>query len=171
MDGRFRSCEERYAMKEPLTIRPARDEDQSFIIGLAGRFADFDTPPWRPRQAIEQGVVRWLSHALDHPSDEVLFLVAERPNAERVGFIFLHEQQDFFTATPYAHVSEIAVTPEAVGTGAAEALMEAGAEWARQRGYFRMGLNVFEGNSRARRFYERLGYRPETLSYVRMLTD
>ena len=47
--------------------------------------------------------------------------------------------------------------------------MRAGEEWARQRGYRKLTLNVFEGNRHARAVYEHLGYAAETLRYVKFL--
>ena len=63
----------------------------------------------------------------------------------------------------------IAVTESAEGSGAAGAMLAAAEGWARGRGYAKLTLNVFEGNSRARAFYERSGFRVETLRYMKML--
>ena len=63
----------------------------------------------------------------------------------------------------------IAVTEAAEGRGAGAALMGAAEDWARARGYAKLTLNVFEGNHRARRVYERFGYQVETLRYVKLL--
>lgn len=63
----------------------------------------------------------------------------------------------------------IAVTERAEGQGAGRALMHAAEAWAAARGYPKLTLNVFEGNSRARAIYERFGYQIETVRYVKML--
>jgi RimJ/RimL family protein N-acetyltransferase len=39
--------------------------------------------------------------------------------------------------------------------------------WAREQGMAMLTLNVFDGNARARRVYERNGFAPETLRYVK----
>ena len=49
------------------------------------------------------------------------------------------------------------------------ALLAASEEWARSRGARRLTLNVFESNRRARALYERRGFAPESLRYVRTL--
>ena len=63
----------------------------------------------------------------------------------------------------------LVVVPAAEGRGIATALLRAADDWGRTNGYPWLTLNVFEGNGRARALYERLGYRPETLRYLRPL--
>jgi GNAT superfamily N-acetyltransferase len=62
------------------------------------------------------------------------------------------------------------VSSSAEGHGAGRALVEAAEEWARFEGLELITLNVFANNQRARSVYERLGYAPETLHYVKPLT-
>ena len=49
-------------------------------------------------------------------------------------------------------------------------LVEAAEGWARSERLDLITLNVFANNQRARSVYERLGYAPETLRYVKPLT-
>ncbi|TDD41148.1 GNAT family N-acetyltransferase [Saccharopolyspora elongata] len=46
------------------------------------------------------------------------------------------------------------------GEGVAEALVDAVLSWSLSRGATSVALWVFDGNSAARRFYERVGFRP-----------
>ena len=55
----------------------------------------------------------------------------------------------------------------AAGRGLARRLVERVEQWARARGSVRVDLNVFCANRRARGFYEHLGFRPETVRYVK----
>jgi GNAT superfamily N-acetyltransferase len=66
-------------------------------------------------------------------------------------------------------VAVLAVAAEAEGQGVGRALLEAAEGWTREQGLSMLTLNVFEGNTRARTVYERLGYAPETLRYVKTL--
>lgn len=50
------------------------------------------------------------------------------------------------------------VHPDSRGTGAADALVEAVADWAREQDAARLRLWVVEGNDRAERVYRRLGF-------------
>jgi ribosomal protein S18 acetylase RimI-like enzyme len=76
---------------------------------------------------------------------------------------------DYFTGDRHGHLGMIAVTEAAEGTGAGGALMRAAEDWARDHGYPTLTLHVFEGNARARRFYERAGYQVETVRYVKSI--
>ncbi len=57
-----------------------------------------------------------------------------------------------------AHVYAMWVAPEARGAGVGRALVDAVADWARDRGCDRLVLSVTESNQTARRFYEACGF-------------
>jgi GNAT superfamily N-acetyltransferase len=63
----------------------------------------------------------------------------------------------------------IVVIEEGEGSGVGGALMRAAEAWAREQGYRKLTLTVFEANRTARAVYEHLGYAPETLRYVKIL--
>jgi ribosomal protein S18 acetylase RimI-like enzyme len=78
------------------------------------------------------------------------------------------------------YLSHIAVLAEQRGSGKGKELLHAGEEHARRQGAQRLVLDVEERNTGARRFYDRLGYRPAsairidlggcgTFSFLRML--
>jgi ribosomal protein S18 acetylase RimI-like enzyme len=75
---------------------------------------------------------------------------------------------DFF-GRAHAHISVIATSESAQGTGVGRALMAHAEAWARARGMALLTLNVFDGNTRARRLYERAGFAPETVKYAKQL--
>lgn len=62
------------------------------------------------------------------------------------------------------------VSSAAEGRGAGRTLVEAAEAWARSEGLDLITLNVFANNERARALYQRLGYAPDTLHYVKPLT-
>jgi ribosomal protein S18 acetylase RimI-like enzyme len=67
-------------------------------------------------------------------------------------------------------VEILALAPEAEGRGIARVLMQAAEDWSREQGYSRVTLNVFATNQRALGLYEHLGYRPETVHYLKDLS-
>lgn len=110
-----------------------------------------------------------LEAALERGSNEDPLLIAETSAGEPGGFVYMEQPIDYFRQTPQAHVGVLAVAAEAEGQGVGRALLEAAERWAREQGLGMLTLNVFAGNTRARKVYERLGYAPETLRYVKTL--
>ena len=151
---------------DSLTIRPARPGDRDWILSLAPRLHEFGPPPWRPRDVMDRAVTASIDGALTTPEPDQTVLVAEGGAREPVGFVHLHAATDFHTGERHGHVSDIVVAPGAEGCGVGAALMAAAEDWARARGFRLLTLHVFEGNTRARALYERLGYR---LDIVKML--
>jgi GNAT superfamily N-acetyltransferase len=152
-----------------VTIRPATPADRDFVIETARRFAAFGPPPWRAPHEVVEGEVRCLDTFFDGGMQGASLLIADVGGAA-AGFAFLERATDYFSGDRHAHLGMIAVSQAAEGQGAATALLRASEEWARLEGYAMVTLHVFEGNSRARRLYERAGYHVETLKYVKPLT-
>lgn len=110
-----------------------------------------------------------LAGALERPTVDTSLLVAERAGGQLGGVIYLQQQVDYFRQRPHAHVGILVVGADVEGQGAAHALLAAAEVWARTQGLDMITLNVFAGNQRARAMYERQGYAPETLRYVKRL--
>ncbi|MEO6546729.1 MAG: GNAT family N-acetyltransferase, partial [Ferruginibacter sp.] len=69
----------------------------------------------------------------------------------------------------HAHIADVIVAPEGSGKGIGALLMEKAEEWARSQGYHWLTLSVFAQNTRARELYERLGFGPDIMKYVKSL--
>jgi ribosomal protein S18 acetylase RimI-like enzyme len=153
-----------------VRIRVARPSDRDFILRLAPRLAEgFPLPSWRTQEEVARAESATLVTALGGDSPEGMLLVAETGDGEPVGFVFLDREIDYFRQVPHGHVETIAVAVEAEGQGVGSALLEAAERWAREQGLGWLTLNVFAGNARARQVYERHGYAPESLRYVKVL--
>jgi len=153
-----------------LTIRPARHDDEGFLLRLLPRLADFPLPAWRTAEEIARGDRQILLDALHGRLEHAAILVAESmPGGERAGYVFATTKHDYFTCAAHAHVEVIAVEEGAERRGVARDLMDAVEQWAKRRGYTWVTLNVFDRNSRARAMYEKLGYLPETIHYRKAL--
>jgi GNAT superfamily N-acetyltransferase len=154
----------------PWQIRHAQPADRAFVLGLVARLAEgFELPPWRTAGEVKRAEAATLGRALDAAEDRDRILIAEMPTGERGGFVYLERQVDYFRNTPSAHVAVLAVAAEAEGQGAGRALLAAAEGWAREQGMNVVTLNVFADNARARGVYERLGFAPETLRYLKTL--
>jgi ribosomal protein S18 acetylase RimI-like enzyme len=156
-------------MLKEIIIRRAHAGDRSFIISLARRFAEFPLPSWREAVQIREGTSRVLEAAIYSEEEAIAVLMAEDSEGRKLGFVHLQTHTDFFTGEAYGHVSELAVIEEAEGRGAGSMLMSAAEQWAKEKGYRQLSLNVFTENEKARRMYERLGYEPEVIRYVKPL--
>jgi ribosomal protein S18 acetylase RimI-like enzyme len=150
-----------------LVLRRATAADRATLMGLAARLAGFDVPPWRTAEEIAaaDGRAMVASAEAGAQGDEVL--IAERSGVV-VGCLHMIETTDFF-GRRHAHLSVIAVSEEAEGTGVGRVLMDRAEEWARARGLPFLTLNVFAANTRARGLYERAGFTPEVLRYAKAM--
>jgi GNAT superfamily N-acetyltransferase len=152
-------------------IRPARPTDEATLLGMLHLLAEFPVPLWRTARQIADADLRILLQALHHPDSDSCILVAEDPPETVAGFVFATSRQDYFTGRLQAHIEVLIVLDAARGRGLAKTLIGAVEEWAMGRGHASVTLNVFANNSRARSIYERLGYRPETVHYIKPLDD
>jgi GNAT superfamily N-acetyltransferase len=151
-----------------IIIRPGTMGDRDFVVETARRFAAFGPPPWRTPHEVVAGEVRCLDDFFDGDMRGSTLLIAEDAGRP-AGFAFLEHHTDYFTGERHGHLGMIAVTESAEGRGVGAVLLQAGEDWTRAQGYSKLTLNVFEGNARARRAYERSGYHVETLRYVKAL--
>ncbi|MBA3658923.1 MAG: GNAT family N-acetyltransferase [Gemmatimonadales bacterium] len=152
------------------TIRPARDDERDFVVGLAPRLAQgFELPAGRTAGEIVRAESEALLAALERPDDQQAVLIAERDDGTRGGLVYLQRQVDYFRQAPHAHVSILVVGAEVEGQGAGSRLLDAAEHWARDQGFDMITLHVFDGNRRARAVYERHGYAPEYSRYVKRL--
>ncbi|MDP3774766.1 MAG: GNAT family N-acetyltransferase [Gemmatimonadales bacterium] len=154
-----------------ITVRDAKAEDRPFVVTIAQRLVAFGPPSWRTPQEIVAREVRTLEEFFDHQKTGTALLIATLSTEQLLGYVYLETVEDYFTAERHGHVSIIAVSEDGEGKGVGGALMRAAEVWARSSGFHRLTLNVFEANSRARAVYAHLGYRVETLRYVKVLDE
>jgi ribosomal protein S18 acetylase RimI-like enzyme len=151
-------------------VRPARPSDRSFILGITPRLAQgFELPPWRTAREVVEAESATLENALRPGTARAALLVAEDTEGEPGGYVYANVETDYYGRTQ-AHIEILAVSSATEGRGAGRGLVEAAEAWARSEGLDLITLNVFVANQRARSLYERLGYAPETLHYVKQLT-
>jgi len=86
--------------------------------------------------------------------------IAETAAHELLGYLILGES-GFMTPEAQGFIYDVWVTPSRRGEGVGKFLVEWASDWARQRGYRKIKLEVSETNARARHVYESLGFRPE----------
>ena len=150
--------------------RPAAPADRAAMRALVPRLRAFGDVPFRPADAHDRAEGGALEHALDAPDPAALLVVAE---AEGVGGIagvcYARAGTDYFTGERLGHLDILAVADAAEGRGVGRALIAAAEAWARASGFRLLDLNVFASNARARAVYERAGFVPDTVRYMKEL--
>jgi ribosomal protein S18 acetylase RimI-like enzyme len=151
----------------PFFVREAHPGDRAAVVDLVPRLRAFGPPPLRPPEALDAGERRTLDAFFDAPPGGARLWVAEAAEGAVLGFAYAEPAVDYFTGETYGHLGILAVAAEAEGRGAGRALIETFERWAADSGFRFVTLNVFADNARAVAFYERAGYRPDTLRYVK----
>jgi ribosomal protein S18 acetylase RimI-like enzyme len=150
-----------------VDVRPFRAADREACLALAGRLTE-GVAAWRDPDAVLSAVRGWVAaavEAVDEPS-QAMFL-AER-SGRVVGLVAVAERVHF-SGEVDAYVGELAVAADAEGQGVGRALMEAAEAWARSRGRAHITLETGAANTRAREFYQRLGYLTEDVRLTKAL--
>ena len=150
-----------------VTIRLASRGDEAVVTHLATRLADFNLPRWRIPDEISTADARAMMNAITAAGVDDQVFIAER-DGRPVGCLHVQAATDFF-GLRHAHISVIAVTAAAEGTGVGSVLVVYAEQWAVARGFTLVTLNVFAENARARRLYERNGFEPEVVKYAKPL--
>jgi GNAT superfamily N-acetyltransferase len=150
-----------------FVVRLATTDDEPVLTVFARRLASFQLPPWRTGDDIAgaDGRQMMASVRTGQPDDQVF--IAER-DGEAVGCLHVLATTDFF-GLRHGHISVIATSKAAEGTGVGRALLAFAEEWTRDRQLPMLTLNVFVTNARARQFYERAGMTPELVQYSKPL--
>ena len=153
-----------------MRIRPALARDRTFILDLAQRLVEFGPVPGRDASQMIARDRAVLTNALEDPSAGSAIFIAEDDGGS-VGFIHLTTTDDYYTASATAHIADVVVAPGAGGRGVGSALIAYAEQWALDRGFSMLTLNVFAANRRARDLYTRLGFQEEWVRCIKRVSD
>ncbi len=161
--------EERHDNGSGYAVRPGRRDDAAAAAALWMRSAEEHTAydaVYATSPDAEKIMRRFLAD-LSSSAHSCLF-VAEN-DSEVVGFLSgeIREGSPAFSPKTWAAVEDIYVTRTYRSRGIGRALVDACAEWARDKGANGVSLQVAAGNERARKFYETLGFREVSVYEVR----
>ena len=157
------------AHKGAYEVRPGRRDDAPRAARLwmqsVEEHASYDSV-YEAAPDAEKVMRRFLAD-LSSSSHSCLY-VAEM-DGEIVGFLSgeLREGSPAFSPKTWAAVEDIYVVPEHRSHGIGHSLFEACQSWARGKGATGVSLQVAAGNTRAREFYERLGFREVSVYEVK----
>jgi ribosomal protein S18 acetylase RimI-like enzyme len=156
-----------------FVIRRAKESDLSALgrlgVLLAQTHLAFDRQRFElAAAASEDGYAAFLRHQMKQ--DDVAIFVAERDGAV-VGYVYAELEplswKELREAAGFIH--DLAVETQHQRGGAGAALMEAAAEWLRERGAPRVILCTAERNAVAQRLFSRLGFRRTMVEMTREL--
>ena len=153
-----------------VRVRTAVPADRDAVIALVPRLRAFGDVPLRTTDALDRAERETLETALQEPKADAVLLVADLDDVGVAGVAYVHTATDYFTREAHGHLSIIAVAESGEGRGIGRALLAAAEAWSEARGYRFITLNVFAANARARSFYERAGFAPDTLRYYKEVT-
>jgi ribosomal protein S18 acetylase RimI-like enzyme len=152
-----------------VRIRPALTGDREFILGLAERLIEFGPVPGRESSQMVARDRAVLARTLEQPPADTGLFVAEDDEGTPLGFIHLTTAEDYYSDSDTGHIADVVVSAARGGRGIGSALMEYAEQWARERGFAMLTLNVFTANRRARDLYRRLGFQEEWIRCIKRL--
>ena len=144
-----------------IGVRPLEARDHAEWLGLFHDYVAFY------RAVVPPEVVDLTWSRLMGGSEEMLGLCAEDPEAGLVGIALVVFHRSTWSTTWYCYLEDLYVAPAARGRGVGRALIEAVYAAADERGASRTYWVTEEGNSEARRLYDRVALRAPYVQYRR----
>ena len=161
----------------PVIIRAAAPADAEAITRVYMDSAEHHAAadPERCYVPDRVAIVERYREGRQHPESDLpaITLVAEQ-NGEITGFLDAQIQQPFdpmLRPVLYCFIADIAVAASHRNQGIGEQLMRAAETWARENGAIFTSLLYNQGNSRAARLYERLGYSTGSVGMLKRLPN
>lgn len=142
-----------------LTVRPVKDHDRADWERLYQGYADF----YRVEQTPEMRARVWLW--LHDPLSEVEGLVCEDALGNVIGLTHFRRFTRPLAASTGCFLDDLFVSPDARGSGAAQALIGAVRDIAEKRGWSLVRWITAEDNYRGRGAYDKLATRTTWVTY------
>lgn len=150
-----------------MRIRPATVDDAEALAGIHVRGWQWGYRGQLPDDylnglSVDRRAEQWRGWLLD-PGDTATWVAEDETSdpARALGFAAAGPSRDPDHTPGTGEVYAIYVEEDAAGTGAGALLLSRAREWLAGRGFAHATLWVLATNARARRFYEREGWRPD----------
>lgn len=144
-----------------MRVDRASDQNLDELLPLIRAYCDFYdvSPPDEALLAVSRALI-------GDPEREGVQLVAREDGGRAVGFATVYWSWNTLIAERVGILHDLYVTPDARGTGVADALIDACLDECRAHAASRLGWQTAHDNARAQRFYDRLGAtREEWIDY------
>lgn len=149
-------------------IRDALDTDLPFILGLSPVLSEFANLSWHSDADILKFQDNYTNEIFDKTDGPRISLIAENEGLP-LGFIHACEAKDYVLGEICGTVPLLAVTKDAHNMGVGRMLMQAAENWAKVQGYRLLHLEVFDANKGAKAFYDKVGFKPDSLAMIKEL--
>jgi GNAT superfamily N-acetyltransferase len=142
-----------------VTVRPVTAEDRAAWDRLYAGYGDFYNVP--QDDVMRSRVFGWLMD----PQHEVSGLVAEDVDGALIGLTHFRPYSSPLRAITNCFLDDLFVSPDARGSGAAQALIGEVRRLAQERGWGVVRWITAEDNYRARAVYDKLANRTKWVTY------
>ena len=142
----------------PVTLRAATAADKAAIRAFDPRLIGEAALPGASRKDFLRFQRNVTDAALTDINPKSRLIVAADSDDRVLGYIHLKPIHDDVLDVETGYLNIIAVAESAAGQGIGRRLMSAAENWARDRGYPSLLLDVFASNETARSFYEKADF-------------
>lgn len=140
----------------PASVTDMADVRQAYLASWRAAYEHLLPPTVLEAEVAKRATYDWISAILAETSD----VTVACQNEEVVGVLQASAPPGGPRDLP--EITMLYVVPRCWGTTAARELLATGTCWMAQQGWPAARLRVVEAQSRARRFYEREGWQPDT---------
>jgi len=155
-------------MRNLVVIREAQKSDHPFIFELSPYLSDVAQLEWHTDDAIKKMQNDYISEMLAETSQPNATFIAETNNAS-MGFIHVRTHKDSISGETCGTIPLLAVLPKSQGLGLGKLLIEHAENWAKDLGCRLLHLEVFANNKKADSFYQKIGFKPETVHMIKQI--
>ncbi len=151
-------------------IRPSNgDTDIAFIERLNTRLIGVIDAPAHTESQVRLFQEGFTASSWNADIANNATFIAVNDEGEPIGYVNIREGADEIAGEKCGYIALLAVVPEAEGQGVAQSLVSEAERWAQQLGYTRLALDVFASNERGLRFYDKIGFKRETIRVIKRI--
>ncbi len=157
-------------MPAPVTLQvvPFDAADHDGVTEMSPRLC-IGVAAWRDSSRVAAAVRGWIDMALASAGADGHAVFVAKFDERIVGIVTVEERPHWSGGDADGYVGELVTAEDMEGRGVGRALMAAAEQWAVERGLRHLTLETGAGNSRARTFYQHLGYAEEEVRLTKLL--
>lgn len=155
-------------MNNDVLVRPADEQDHPFILALSPVLSEVALLDWHSDASVAKMQDEYIAKMLAPTSCAHATMIAHT-NDIPLGFVHVRLHHDGISGEQAATIPLLAVSPSAQGLGVGKLLVAAAQAWGEDHGCRLLHLEVFANNTKAQRFYQKLGFKSETLHMIKTL--